>query len=111
MQPSLGMGRTALRLLVASILVLNLVDAAFSIAWTTAGVATEANPLLVEVLARSPVLFMAAKLALVSLGIFLLFRLRARPLALAGLCACGCVYFGLLAYHVSRLPHLVALLS
>ena len=97
------MGYAGLRFLVAGILVSNLIDAAFTIVWTTAGLATEANPLLVDVLAKSPVLFMLAKLALVSGGIFLLFRLRKRPLALAGLYGCGCIYAVLLAYHVSQL--------
>ena len=92
-----------LRYLVAGILVGNLIDAAFTIAWTTAGIATEANPLLVEILERSPLLFMVAKLALVSAGIFLLFRRRKRRLALAGLYACGCIYATLLVYHVSKL--------
>ena len=92
-----------LRFLVACILVSNLIDAAFTIVWTTAGLATEANPLMVDVLARSPILFMLAKLALVSGGIFLLFRLRRRRLALAGLYACGCIYAGLLVYHVTQL--------
>jgi len=99
---------TPLKVVVAGILFMNLADAAFTIAWTTAGLATEANPLLDHVLARSPVLFMVAKLALVSLGIFLLFRLRKRPLAHTGLYACGCVYVSLLVYHVTRLSALMS---
>jgi hypothetical protein len=102
-----GLRVTPLKVVVASILVMNLVDAAFTIGWTSAGLATEANPLLDDVLARSPVLFMIAKLALVSLGIFLLFRLRRRRLALAGLVACSCVYASLLVYHVTRLSALL----
>jgi len=104
---SSGLRLTPLKVVVASILVMNLIDAAFTIGWTSAGLATEANPLLDHVLARSPVLFMVAKLALVSLGIFLLFRLRKRRLAIAGLFACGCVYISLLVYHVSRLSALI----
>lgn len=97
------MGHAGLRYLVAGILVSNLIDAAFTIVWTTAGMATEANPLMTEVLARSPVLFMLAKLALVSGGIFLLFRLRKRRLALAGIYGCGCIYAGLIVYHMTQL--------
>ena len=63
-----GLRLTPLKVTVAGILVMNLIDAAFTIGWTSAGLATEANPLLDDVLARSPVLFMLAKLALVSLG-------------------------------------------
>lgn len=98
---------TPLKVVVAGILLLNLADAAFTIAWTSAGLATEVNPLLDDVLARSPVLFMLAKLALVSLGIFLLFRLRKRRLAHAALYACGCVYISLVAYHVTQLSELL----
>ncbi len=92
----------ALKLVVALTLVGNVVDGSFTIVWTSTGAATEANPLLDEVLARSPILFMAAKLALVSAGVYLLFRRRNRRLALAGLYACGCVYALLVAYHLSR---------
>jgi hypothetical protein len=93
-----------------AILVLNLLDATFTLAFTTGGMADEANPLMLEVLGRSPVLFMAAKLALVSLGVYLLFRLRfrRRRLALASLLACGGVYAVIIAYHVSALPQLIA---
>jgi cytochrome bd-type quinol oxidase subunit 2 len=92
------------------LLILNVLDAAFTLAWTTAGMAREANPLMVEVLGHSPVLFMVAKLALVSLGVFLLVRLRGRSrrLAVASMVACGCVYAGIFVYHVSALPQLIA---
>ena len=103
MQRSLYVLRAAM-----AIVVLNFLDAAFTLAWTAGGMADEANPLMLEVLGRSPVLFMIAKLTLVSLGVFLLFRLRRRRLALAGMLACGCVYIGVLAYHVSALPQLFA---
>jgi hypothetical protein len=89
------------------ILILNVLDAAFTLAWTTGNMANEANPLIVEVLGRSPLLFMAAKLALVSMGVFLLMRLRGR-FALASIVACSCVYVGIFAYHVSALPRLLA---
>jgi hypothetical protein len=89
------------------LLFLNLADAAFTIAWTTAGFADEANPLMLSVLAHSPTLFMAAKLALVSLGIYLLSRLRRQPVAVAAVTACGCVYAILFVYHLSELPRIL----
>ena len=97
------------RILATAILLFNVSDAAFTIAWTTAGCADEANPLMVNVLATSPTLFMIAKLALVSLGLYLLSRQQRQRLAIAGVVACGCVYAILFAYHLSALPRLASL--
>lgn len=93
-------------LVAAAVLVLNLVDAMFTLIYTRVGVATEANPLMAQALAASPLAFMAAKLALVSLGVALLWRLRARRAAVAGLIAAGTAYTGLLLYHLSAVHHL-----
>lgn len=96
-------------LIAASIVVLNLLDAMFTLAYTQVGLAREANPLLEPVLADSPVGFVLVKLGLVSLGVALLWRLRHRATACVGLIAGGVAYSSLLLLHLSAVPALVAL--
>jgi len=93
----------------ATILILNLVDAVFTLLYTGAGVAAEGNPLMGRMLAASPTAFMAVKLALVSLGVLMLWRLRARRAAVVGLVATAMAYSTLLVYHLSEAHRLVAL--
>lgn len=96
-----------LELVAGMVLVLNLVDAIFTLVYTRLGVAHEANPLMQQALMASPLAFMAVKLALVSLGVLLLWRARARRVAVAGLVAAGTTYTGLVLYHLSAV-HLLA---
>ena len=57
----------------ALLFVLNYVDALFTLVWVGLGVASEANPLM-ETLVHDPILFVAVKVAIVSLGCYLLHR-------------------------------------
>ncbi len=100
-----------LRVAGASVLVLNLLDAIFTIVYTSSGVAVESNPLMSRALVESPVLFMIAKLGLVSLGVLLLWRLRHRRAAAFGLIATGTAYVTLLAYHLSAVDRLTLVAS
>jgi hypothetical protein len=93
-----------------AVLLLNLLDAALTLVWTTAGVATEANPLLEHQLAASPVRFMVVKLALVSLALLLLWRLRWRRAAKIAIVGSALAYSALLCYHLSNVDQLVAIL-
>lgn len=93
------------------VLVGNVLDAMFTIIYTDLGVAQEANPLLGPALEDSPLLFMVIKLGLVSMGVTLLWRLRHRRAAVAGLIAAAATYSWLLGYHLSGVPHLVAVAS
>ena len=95
----------------AAVLVLNLVDAVFTLLYTGTGLAIEGNPLMSRVLSASPLGFMSIKLALVSLGVFLLWRLRARRAAAVGIIATAMAYSTLLAYHLAAAHRLVALAS
>lgn len=88
------------------VIVLNLLDGIFTILYTRLGVATEANPLMDQVLSASPLVFMITKLLLVSLGVCLLWRLRHRRAAAAGLIAVGSAYVCLLVHHLSAAYHL-----
>jgi hypothetical protein len=93
------------------VLLFNLLDAALTLLWTTAGVATEANPLLAPILERSPVEFMAIKVALVTFGVLLLWRLRWRQSARTAMVAGALAYSALVVYHLSNVDHLVAILT
>lgn len=89
-----------LRSIVSAVLVLNLFDGLLTLVWVQLGVATEANVLLTDLLEGNAVTFMAAKLALVSLGVGLLWRLRARPLAVFGMLLAFMAYLSIAVYHL-----------
>ncbi len=91
--------------LVALALILNLFDAIFTMLHVSSGSAYEANPLMAGVLANSPVLFVATKLALVSLGLMLLWRLRTRASAVAGMVVTFATYVAINAYHIHAFLH------
>lgn len=91
---------TQLRRVVGAVLGLNLVDALLTLAWVELGVAREANPLLAGLLALSPALFVAAKSALVSLGLGLLFLLRQRRMAVLGIWSALGLYLLVLGIHL-----------
>ncbi len=86
-----------LNAIIKAVLVLNLADAIFTLVWVWAG--------LVE---RQPVVFVAAKLGLTSLGSILLWRLRRHPIAVVGIFGVFLVYYWVLIYHLSYLSYLVA---
>ena len=106
-----GRASLALRIAAAAIIVINLLDAAFTLIWTLSGLATEANPLMDMQLAYGPMRFMITKLTLVSLGLLLLWRLRSVPLARFAILGSAAAYVVLLSYHLNEVPQLFALLG
>ena len=92
-----------LELIVRAIIVLNVADAVLTIAWVSAGEATEANPVMAELAERFPLSFVAVKMSLVSLGTLLLWRHRARPLAVVATFVAFLVYYFLLLYHLKAM--------
>jgi hypothetical protein len=84
-----------------AVLVLNLLDAIFTLVYVTGGDATEANPLMEVLLAHGPLQFVITKHVLVSLGVLLLWRMRSHRLAKVGLWSVFPVYALLVLYHVS----------
>ena len=86
--------------IVQVVLVLNLLDAVFTILWVGAGLAREANPLFEVMVRDHPVAFASAKLVLVALGSLLLWRLRHRPLAVVAIFVSFLAYYLILLYHV-----------
>ena len=79
---------------------LSIADGILTIFWTKSNLATEANPLMDQLLIYHPVLFMAVKIALVSLGITLLWRLRFHPLATLGIVLSFAVYCIIIIHHI-----------
>jgi Domain of unknown function (DUF5658) len=85
---------------VTAVLVLNLGDAIFTMWWVHAGVATEANVLLADLVEGNAVGFALSKSLLVSLGLLLLWRQRRRRLAAFGIGLVCVAYSALLLYHL-----------
>jgi len=92
-----------LRGIIVSILVLNVCDAVFTMIWIETGVATEANPLLRELVNEYPLLFVLVKTTLVSLGCLLLWRFRNRATSIIGIFIAFLVYYLLLLYHLNSM--------
>ncbi|MDJ0789356.1 MAG: DUF5658 family protein [Myxococcota bacterium] len=88
---------------VRAALVLNLLDALFTLVWVGSGVAEEANPLLAELVTERPVLFVVTKLTLVGGASWLLWRHRDRPLAVAAIFLSFGVYYAILVHHLGYL--------
>lgn len=86
--------------IVGATLLLNLADAVLTLLWVHSGMATEANPLLAELVTNHPVAFVATKYILVTLGSVLLWRHRKRRLAVIAIFLCFLVYYWLLLYHI-----------
>ncbi len=82
------------------IIPLNLLDAIFTLVWIQTGRAVEANTFLRDLAHGDALLFMLAKLSLVSLGVIFLWKNRHRPLAVVA------IFAGFLAYYVVLLHHL-----
>lgn len=87
----------------AAILILNLFDGAMTIAIVQTGLASEANPLMGELIGRGAVPFMFFKTALVSLSVLLLWRLRRLRSACLAMYAGGATYALVAVYHLRSL--------
>lgn len=86
--------------LIAALLVLNLLDAVFTLLWVRLGLAEEANHLLRKLVEEHAILFMIVKISLVSLGSLLLWRRRHRPAAVIAIFTAFVVYYAILLYHL-----------
>jgi hypothetical protein len=104
------MSTRLLKQLAVVILILNVFDALFTVIYTRTGLATESNPVMERILATSPVVFVIAKLALVTVCVAVLHRFRQRRLAAIALVGGAGLYALVCAYHLSAVPRLLALL-
>jgi hypothetical protein len=87
--------------IVATVVVLNLIDAVLTLAWVRWGFAKEANLLLATMVEEHAVLFVLGKISLVSLGTLLLWRRRDHALAVVGIFAAFILYYAVLLFHLS----------
>lgn len=90
------------------VVVLNMLDAAWTLALVRVGAADEGNPLMDQALSWGPMRFMLAKLTLVSLSVLLLWRLRDRWSAVIGLFSAAATYLSICGYHLSHADQLLA---
>jgi hypothetical protein len=90
-----------------AILLLNLWDAMLTLAVIESGRAVESNPLMRVPLEWGPAVFMACKLALVSCGVLLLWRLRETRVAVVALASVTAVYVGLCVYHFRSIQEIL----
>ncbi len=88
-------------------IVLNLLDAIFTLWWVRAGFAEEANPFLRDLVHFHPTLFFATKLALVGLATAIFWINRHRPLAVCGIFLGFLVYYAILLIHIDYLADLI----
>src|SRR5215831_18164758 len=89
-----------------AILLLNLLDALFTLAFLQFNLAEEANPLMSLAYRSSPVGFVLLKLAMVQVGILILHHNRRVPVAQHSLNAVAAVYVGIVSYHLTFVAHL-----
>jgi hypothetical protein len=86
--------------IVKAVLVLNLLDATFTLLWVRSGLAREDNLMIDRLLARNPVGFVALKVALVGMGSWLLWQWRNRASAVVAIFIAFMAYYMVLLYHV-----------
>ena len=85
--------------MLSAVIVLNVIDAVFTIGWVESGLANEANPLM-AILMGNPILFISIKTTLVSCGVVLLWFRRHRPFAVIGIVLIFVVYYAILLHHL-----------
>ncbi len=93
--------------IVRAIVIFNLCDAIFTLWWVQAGVAEEANALMRQLVNEGALLFVLAKIALVSLGALFLWRRRTHGLAVVAIFMSFLVYYLVLLYHIQHTSHYV----
>jgi hypothetical protein len=86
--------------IVKTVLVLNLLDALFTLLWVRAGLAHEANALMRDLVNEHAVLFVVTKLGLVSLGSLVLWRRRTHAVAVVAIFSAFLAYYLVLLYHL-----------
>ncbi len=82
------------------ILLLNLLDAVFTLIWVEHFGAGEKNIMMSDLVHSSALMFMLVKLTLVSLGTLFLWRYRSNSLAVISLFFAFFSYFLVLLYHL-----------
>ncbi len=90
-----------------AILLLNLLDALFTLGFLQSNLAEEANPLMNLAYRTSPMGFVFLKLAMVQSGILILYLNRRLRVAQYALTAVAAIYVAIVSYHLAFIAHLV----
>ncbi len=90
-----------LRIVLALVFVMSVLDGVLTVYWVASAQATEANPLWSSLLATSPVIFMVAKTGLVGGGCYILYRHRLRAISIVASFGLFFIYYSLIVYHVA----------
>jgi hypothetical protein len=96
-----------LRGIVSTVLVLNLLDALFTLVWVRFGFAREENLMIDRLVEHHAVAFLAVKLGLVGMGSWLLWQRRNHPTAVVAIFTAFLAYYLVLLYHVQYAATLV----
>ena len=89
-----------LQSIVKAVLILNLLDAVFTLVWLQFDLAEEANAFIRDLAHGNALGFVLAKISLVSLGSLLLWRYRTRPLAVVAIFGAFLIYYLVLLHHL-----------
>jgi len=91
--------------LVRAVLVLNLLDAVFTLVWVRSGLAEEGNAFMRDLVHGEAIVFVLAKIALVSLGCLFLWGRRTHRLAVIAIFVAFAVYYLVLLLHLAALSY------
>ena len=89
-----------LKTILAGIVFFNLLDIVFTLVMIHLGFAVEANPFMLNLIEISELFFSAIKISLVSLCVYLLWRLREHDVARTASLICFFTYAILICYHL-----------
>ncbi len=92
--------------LVVPLFALNVADAVFTVGWIELRLAREANPFMAQPLGLGVPTFLAVKLGLVLLGLYLLYRRVEQRMAQVGLEILFLLYAALLCYHLTAMQEI-----
>ncbi len=80
---------------------LNWLDAQLTLVWIRAGLATEGNPLMAQLLDHSDLLFLSAKIAIGVFAAFIFYRFAHLAVARRGVKIALAVYGGVMLIHLA----------
>jgi hypothetical protein len=93
--------------IVKTVLVLNLLDAIFTLVWVRWGFAREANLMIDRLVDQNAVGFIGVKMSLVGMGSWLLWQRRHHATAVIAIFIAFLTYYMVLLYHVQYAATLV----
>ena len=84
------------------LMVFNIIDALYTLMWIQNGLAVEANPIMNSALSMGPGTFLIVKVLMVTLGLTLLWRLRASSFARIALIIPALFYSAIIGTHIAH---------